>query len=190
MTEVPQVDHRICQAFECVVQLTEAIEAKQQVLEFIFAAEHSLNAMEPLVKDSRVEQRLATSLNGFSSTGIGVDIGNHPAIKNGFPIHSTIVDAIQTNDGSSKVKANSLSDSRHQRQGFSQEWRFIAIAGSLNKRRDHITTTIAEGDDLVAFHLLVSAKTYIVAAFLCRCRRAIAVDDGGVEEIALMKLSN
>ena len=87
----------------------------------------------------------------FRSSGSARDGGGnvpiYSAIKNGFPIHSTIVDAIQTNDGSSKVKANSLSDSRHQRQGFSQESRFIAIAGSRNKRRDHITTTTAEGDD-------------------------------------------
>ena len=49
---------------------------------------------------------------------------------------------------------------------------------------------IAEGDDLIAFDLLVSAETDVVAAFLRRCRRSIAMDDGGVEEIGLMKLQH
>ena len=76
---------------------------------------------------------------------------------------------------------------RHQRQGFSQERRFIAIAWCRNKRRDDITIAIAEGDDFVAFDLLVAAETDVVAAFLRRCRRTIAMDDSGVEKIGLMK---
>jgi hypothetical protein len=47
---------------------------------------------------------------------------------------------------------------------------------------------IAESDNLVAFHLLVPAKTDVVATFLRRCRRSIAMDDCGIEEIGLMKL--
>ena len=76
---------------------------------------------------------------------------------------------------------------RHQRQGFSQERRFIAIAWRRNKRRDDIAIAIAEGDDLVAFDLLVPAEPDVVAAFLRRCRRTIAMDDSGVEKIGLMK---
>jgi hypothetical protein len=56
-------------------------------------------------------------------------IGNHPAIENGFPVRPAIVDAIQTDDRSLKVKANGKGDARHQQQNFSQERRFIAIAG-------------------------------------------------------------
>jgi len=64
----------------------------------------------------------------------------------------------------------------------------IAIARRRNKRRDHIAIAIAEGDDLVAFHLLVTAETNIVAAFLRRGRCTVAVDHGGIEEIGLMQL--
>jgi len=64
-----------------------------------------------------------------------------------------------------EVKANRVGDPRHQWQGFAQQRRFIAIARRRNKRRDHIAITIAEGDDLVAFHLLVTAETNVVAAF-------------------------
>ena len=68
--------------------------------------------------------------------------------------------------------------------------RFIAIAGRRNKRCNHIAIPIAEGDDLVAFHLLVPAETDVVAALLRRCRRSIAMDDCGVEEIGSMKLQH
>src|ERR1035437_3821343 len=49
---------------------------------------------------------------------------------------------------------------------------------------------ITESDNLVAFHLLVSAETDVVAAFLRRGRRTVAVDDGGVEKIGLMQLQH
>ena len=187
LAEMPQVDHRIGQRFECVVQLAEAIETKQQAAELIFPAEHTLDGVEPLFENGGVEKRFAASLESFSTAGICVDIGNHPAIENGFAVSPAIVDAIQADDGSVKVNANSMGDARHQRQGFSQERRFIAIARRRNKRRDDIAIAIAEGDDLVAFDLLVPAETDVVAAFLRRCRRTIAMDDSGVEKIGLMK---
>ena len=190
LAEVPQVDHRIGQGFEGVLQLAEAIEPKQQASKFIFPAKYPLDGIEPLFKNGRVEEWLAASLGGYSTAGVRVDIGNHPAIENGFPVPPAIVDAIQTDDRSLKVKANSKGDARHQRQGFSQERRFIAIAGGRNKRRNHIAIPIAKGDDLVTLHLLVPAETDVVAALLRRCRRAIAMDDSSVEEIGLMKLQH
>ena len=75
-------------------------------------------------------------------------------------------------------------------EGFAQQRRFIAIARRRNKRRDHIAIAIAEGDDLVAFHLLVTAETSVVAAFLRRGRCTVAVDHGGIEEIGLMQLQH
>ena len=66
----------------------------------------------------------------------------------------------------------------------------MAIAGRRNKRRNHIAIAIAESDDLVALHLLVPAEADVVAAFLRRCRRTIAMDDRGIEEIGFMKLQH
>ena len=120
LAEMPQVDHRIGQRFECIVQLAEAIETKQQVAELIFPAEHTLDRVEPLFENGGVEKRFAASLESFSTAGIRVDIGNHPAIENGFAVSPAIVNAIQADDGSVKVNANSMGDARHQRQGFSQ----------------------------------------------------------------------
>ena len=190
LAEVPQVDHRIGQRFEGVVQPAEAIEPKQQTPKFIFPAEHPLDGVEPLFENGGVEERLAASLGASSTAGIRVDIGDHPAIENGFAVNPAIVDAIQADDSSFKVNANSIGDARHQRQGFPQKRRFIAIARRRNKRRDHIAMPIAEGDDLIAFHFLVTAETDVVAALLRRCRRSVAVDDRDVEEIGSMKLQH
>ena len=120
LAEMPQVDHRIGQRFECVVQLAEAIATKQQAAELIFPAEHTLDGVEPLFENGGVEKRFAASLESFSTAGIRVDIGNHPAIENGFAVSPAIVDAIQADDGSVKVNANSMGDARDQRQSFSQ----------------------------------------------------------------------
>ena len=46
LAEVPQIDHRISQGLECVVQLTEAIETNQQAPELVFPAKHTLNGMD------------------------------------------------------------------------------------------------------------------------------------------------
>jgi hypothetical protein len=44
----------------------------------------------------------------------------HSTIEYGFPVCPAIVDAIQADDGSLKVKANSIGDARHQWKGFAQ----------------------------------------------------------------------
>ena len=85
LAEMPQIDHRICQGFECVVQLTEAIEPKQQAPELVFPAKHTLDSMEPLFENGRVEKRFSASLGGFSTAGIRVDIWDHPACDRASP---------------------------------------------------------------------------------------------------------
>ena len=187
---MPKVDHCIGQGFEGVVQLAEAFEPKQQAAKFIFPAKHPLYGIKSLFENGRVEEWLAASFGASSTAGVRVDIGNHPAIENGFAVPPAIVDAIQAYDRSLKIKANCKGEARHQRQGFSQKRQFIAIAGRRNKRRNHIAIAIAESNDLVALHLLVPAEADVVAAFLRRCRRTIAMDDRGIEEIGFMKLQH
>jgi len=55
------------------------------------------------------------------------------------------------------------------RHGFAQEQRFIAFARRHNKRCNEIAIPIVEGDDFVAFDILVSAEPNIVVTFLRRC---------------------
>ena len=64
------------------------------------------------------------------------------------------------------------------------------VPGSRDKRRDDIVISVAEGDDLIAFDLLVSVKANVVAALFRSRRGAIAVDDGHGEKAAVMKLEN
>jgi hypothetical protein len=124
-----QVDHRIRQCLERVMQLAEAIEPEQQAPELVFPTKHPLNGIEPFSKNGSVEQRLAATLGAFSTAGIGVDIGDHPAVEDGLAIRSAIIDAVQADDGSLKIKADKSGYARHQWQGFAQERRFITIAG-------------------------------------------------------------
>ena len=107
---MPKVDHRIGQRFEGVVQLAEAFEPKQQAAKFIFPAKYPLYGIESLFENGRVEEWLAASFGASSTAGVRVDIGNHPAIENGFPVPPAIVDAIQTDDRSLKVKADGKGD--------------------------------------------------------------------------------
>src|ERR1700712_2506440 len=47
---------------------------------------------------------------------------------------------------------------------------------------------VAEGHDLIAFDLLVSVETDVVAALLGGCRRPITVNDGDIKQRILVKL--
>ena len=187
MAKVPQVDHRIGQGFECVMQLAESFKPQQQSAELVFPPEHPLDGMEPLFENGAVEKRLAASLGDFSATRVRVDVGDHPTIENGFAINPTIVDAIQADDGSFQIKANSLGDARDLRQGFLQQRRLIAITRGRNKGCDHIAISITESDDFIAFDLLVAAEPNVVAALLRRRGGTVAMDDADVQMMVFLQ---
>src|ERR1039457_6480513 len=86
LAEVPKVDHRVRQRFECVVDFADEFESKQQALELVFPCKHALDGAKPLFKNCGIEDLFATSLGGLSATWIFVDIGRHAAIEYGFPI--------------------------------------------------------------------------------------------------------
>ena len=94
------------------MQLTEAIEAKEQPPEFVFPSEHAFNRPEALFKYRRLKQRLAASLGLFSAARIRVDVGDHATIENGLAVTPTIVDAIQTDDAALKIHAHLSGDTR------------------------------------------------------------------------------
>jgi hypothetical protein len=62
---VPQIDHRIGNGFECVVQPTETFKAQQQAPELVFPGEKPLDGTEPLFEDGRIKPGLASSLGLF-----------------------------------------------------------------------------------------------------------------------------
>jgi len=59
---MPQIDHRVGEGFERVVQRTEALEAQQQTLELVFPGEHALDGAKALFEDGGIEQRFAAAL--------------------------------------------------------------------------------------------------------------------------------
>src|SRR3954466_4059958 len=72
---VPEIDHGIGKGLEGVMDLTEAIKAKQEPAELVFPGKHPLDRVRSFVKYRRIEQRLAASLGLLSATSIGVDVG-------------------------------------------------------------------------------------------------------------------
>ena len=60
------------------------------------------------------------------------------------------------------------------------------IAGSRDKQRDDIAIPVAEGNDLVAFDLLMPVEAEGVSSFLRRRGRTIAMDDGHVLKTPLV----
>jgi hypothetical protein len=56
-----------------------------------------------------------------------------------------------------------------------------------HERCDDVAVAIAEGDDLIALHLLVPAEAKVVAALFRRRCGAVAVNNRRIEEAVLMK---
>jgi hypothetical protein len=75
-------------------------------------------------------------------------------------------------------------------QCITQLWRFVAVAGSGNDRRDDVAVAIAQGHHLVAFEMFVAAVAEVIAAFLRRFGRAIAVNDHQIKQLVNMKPAN
>ena len=83
------------------MQLAEAFEPEQQSAEFILPGENALDGAKPFLEDLSVEKWLAAALNGFSTSGVGVDVWHHSAIENRLPVTPAIVDAIKAHDRAS-----------------------------------------------------------------------------------------
>jgi hypothetical protein len=62
-------------------------------------------------------------------------------------------------------------------QRVAQQGRFVAVAGSGDERRDDVAVAITQSHYLVALEVLVATVPEVIAAFLCRRGRAIAVND-------------
>ena len=110
---MPEIDHRVSQGFQGIVQPTDALETNEQTPKLIFPREHSLDSVKPFFKNSRVEHRLASTLRRLSAAPIFGNIRNHPAIENGFPVRPTVVDPIQADHRLVQIEADLLGDTGH-----------------------------------------------------------------------------
>lgn len=116
-----------------------------------------------------------------------VDVGRHASVENGLSILPAIVGTIQADNGSLQGESRRFGNSHDQWQRLAHHRRLVAIAGCADDRRDHIAVAVAEGDYLVALHLLVSTEADVVTAFLGGCGRPIAMDNGDIQTIGLVK---
>ena len=81
LAEVPQVNHRICQNFEGVMQLTYALKPKQKAAELILPTEHPLNRIEPLFEYEASKSGLRPRLGIFLPRGLALMLGIMPRLK-------------------------------------------------------------------------------------------------------------
>src|ERR1700730_3630733 len=96
LAEVAQVDHRVCQCFECIMELAETLEPEKQAAELILPTEHALNGVEPLLEDRGVEERPGAAFRRFPASRVRVDVWHHAAIENRLPVTPAIIDAGDT----------------------------------------------------------------------------------------------
>src|SRR5689334_24416675 len=73
---MPEIDHRIGEGLEGVVQLTEALKTQQEPAELVFPSKYPLDRVKSFGKYRRVKQRLATSLGLLIAAHIRVDVGD------------------------------------------------------------------------------------------------------------------
>ena len=162
---VSEIDHRVGQGLERIVQPADAFKAQQQPAELVLPGKHPLDGAEALLEDGRLEDRLAASLRLLPAARIGVDVGNHAAIEDGLAVGPAVVDTIKTDDGAAEIHADLPDDAHHFGQRLPQQRRFVAVTWRHHEWRDDVAVAIAEGDDLVALDLLVPAEAEVVAPF-------------------------
>jgi hypothetical protein len=134
LTEMPEIDHRVRQSFQGVVQFANPLEAHQQTPKLIFPSEDSFDSLKLFLNNGWVENGFAPPLRCLSTTRIFRNIRNHAAIEDGFAVGATIIDPIQADDGLVQVESDLFGDASHFRQRLLQQRRFVPVAGSRNKR--------------------------------------------------------
>ena len=78
---MPEIDHRVGEGLECVVQPADALEAQQQPAELVLPGKYPLDRPEALLEDGRLEDRLAASFGCFLPRGLGLMLGTMPRLK-------------------------------------------------------------------------------------------------------------
>ena len=107
LTEMSKVDHRICQAFQGIMQFASAFKAQQQSLEFIFPCEYTLDRLKTLFENERIKDAFGPGLVLLAIANIFWDVGNHAVIENHFPISFPILRTIQAHNAAFETEADS-----------------------------------------------------------------------------------
>jgi hypothetical protein len=110
---MPEMDHRVRQGFQGIVQLANPFKAHQQTPKLVLPGEDPLDGGKPFLKKSWIENRFAPTLGRLSTAWIFRNIQNHAAIEYSFPVRPTIVDPIQADDGLAQIESDLLGNAGH-----------------------------------------------------------------------------
>ena len=185
--EVAQVDHRVGQGLERIVDVGNGLVAHNHAPKFVLPSEHALNGAKPLFVDVFAEQALGAGLGGFPAARVLIDVGNHVAVEDRFAVGLAVVNAVQADGAPSKIQANGLGNTRQLWQCFTQQGGLVSIARCSYERRDRVAVAVAKRHGFIALEVFVATEANVVASLLGDCRRAVTVKNRGVEQIAVEK---
>jgi len=188
--EVSEVDHRVREQLQRIMQPADTLETQQQPLELILPRKQPLNGAEAFFEDFRIEEPFRSRLGLLPITLVEWNVGNHAGVEDRLTVPAAIVDAIQTHDRALQIKADLSSDSAQRTQALDEHRRLVAVSGSGEKRCDHVAIPIADRDDFVTLDVLVPATTKVVTALLRSRRRAVSVNDAQIEEIGFFEFAD
>src|ERR1035437_4258142 len=187
VAEMAQVDHRVGQGLEGIVDVADELVANQHTTKLILPSKHAFDGAKALFEDGRAEHALGSALGGLPDTRVLVDVGNHATVEDCLSVHLAIVGTVQADDAPSEIDANGLGDARQFRQRLWQQRGLIAVARRRNKRCDHVAVAVAERHDLVASEVLVPVEANVVATLLGDGCRAVTVQGTCIEVAALVQ---
>ena len=183
--EMAQVDHRVGQGLESIVDVGYGLVAHDHAPKFVLPSEHAFDGTKPLFVDIFAEQTLGAGLGGLSVAWVLIDVGNHVAVENRFAVGLAVVNTVQADGAPSKIEANGLGNTLQLWQCFTQQGGLVSIARGGYERRDHIAVAVAKRYDFIALEVFVATQANVVATLLGNGRRAVTVKDRGVEQIVL-----
>src|ERR1700682_4166521 len=78
---VPQIDHRVGERLERVVQVAQTLEAQQQAAELVFPGEDALDGAEAFIENGRSNSGLRPRFGVLRPRGLGLMLGFMPRLK-------------------------------------------------------------------------------------------------------------
>ena len=116
--------------------------------------------------DHGIEEPLAPTLGALAVTRILFDVGNHTGIENALPVVRRIKAAIEIEIGPSEVQPDLFGHFFQRVQALRQQHHVGLIDRSHGDGRYDVALVVGDGDDFLAFLVLVPRVLDAIAPFL------------------------
>lgn len=73
--EMAQVDHRVGQGLECIVDVADDLIANQHTTKLVLPSEHAFDGAKAFLEDGRAEHALGSAPGGLPATRVLIDVG-------------------------------------------------------------------------------------------------------------------